>query len=230
MINMENILFVIPARSGSQGIKDKNIMMWKGKPLLMHTYDFLIERKINCENICISTDSKRYIDFFLNQGVNKKSFIKRPKCLGENFVVDYPVVLHSWAIKEEINKKIYDYIAIMRPTSPVRPNNIIESGLEVINNDRSLTSVRAMRKVKEHPNRVWKKNNLGFVEPLLNDTFEPGNLPRQKLVNDFFYQSGELEIIRRTTLQMGSVSGSKVGILEINEINIDIDTKDDLKY
>ena len=118
----------------------------------------------------------------------------------------------------------------MRPTSPVRPKNIIESGLEIINNDLSLTSVRAMRKVKEHPNRIWKKNNLGFVEPLLNDTFEPGNLPRQKLANDFFYQSGELEIIRRTTLQMGSVSGSKVGILEIKETNIDIDTKNDLKY
>ena len=57
-----------------------------------------------------------------------------------------------------------------------------------------------------------------------------GNIPRQKLSNNYFYQSGELEIIKRSTLQLGSVSGSNVGIIEIDETNVDIDSEDDLKY
>ena len=62
---MDNILFVIPARSGSQEIKDKNIIFWKGKRLIMHTFDFLIKKNINVKNICISTDSLNYIEILL---------------------------------------------------------------------------------------------------------------------------------------------------------------------
>ena len=86
---MENVLFIIPARSGSKGIKDKNIIFWRGKPLLMHTYDFLISQNINLENICVSTDSLSYIKLLTKEGINLKCFLKRPKCLAEDFVVDY---------------------------------------------------------------------------------------------------------------------------------------------
>lgn len=227
---MDDILFIIPARSGSQGIKDKNIIFWKGKRLIMHTYDFLINKNINFNNICISTDSSEYIEILLKEGIKKTCFVKRPKCLAENIVVDYPVILHAWSLKEEIYKRQFKYIAIMRPTSPNRPKDIIENGLELLKNDTSLTSVRAMRNVKEHPYRVWKKNEDNFAEPIKKEVYEPGNIPRQKLSNDYFYQSGELEIIKRSTLQLGSVSGTKVGIIEINEINVDIDSQDDLKY
>ena len=226
---MDNILFVIPARSGSQGIKDKNIIFWKGKRLIMHTFDFLIKKNINVKNICISTDSDNYIDILLKEGINKNCFIKRPKCIAEDIVVDYPLSFIHGQLKEIEDKK-FDYIAIMRPTSPVRPDNIIEKGIELLNKNPSFSSVRAMRKVKEHPFRVWKMVDGNFVEPLMNNVFEPGNIPRQKLSKKYYYQSGELEIVKRSTLQLGSVSGSKVGVIEINEANVDIDSEDDLKY
>ena len=43
-----SVCAIVPARSGSQGIKDKNIVFWKGKRLIMHTYDFLIKK--NCKS------------------------------------------------------------------------------------------------------------------------------------------------------------------------------------
>ena len=136
------------------------------------------------------------------------------------------VVLHSWSIKEEIEDKKFDYIAIMRPTSPIRPDNIIEKGIEILNKNPSLSSVRAMRKLKNIRLEFgrWYGN---FVEPLMNNVFEPGNIPRQKLSKKYYYQSGELEIVKRSTLQLGSVSGPKVGIIEIDETNVDIDSEDD---
>ena len=73
---MDNILFVIPARSGSQGIKDKNIIFWKGKRLIMHTFDFLIKKNINVKNICISTDSSKYIEVLTKEELTKIALLK----------------------------------------------------------------------------------------------------------------------------------------------------------
>ena len=82
--------------------------------------------------------------------------------------------------------------------------------------------------VIENPFRIWEKGTNHNVKPLINNQFEPGNIPRQLLKDNYFYQSGEVEIMRRTTLQLGSVSGSNVGALIMNKKSIDIDTEDDL--
>lgn len=227
---MNDTLFVIPARSGSVGVKNKNIISWKGKPLIMHSFDFLVSQNIALENICISSDSDEYINFFIKNGINKKCILKRPKALAENLVVDYPVILHAWCIKEELLKRKFEYIAIVRPTSPERPKDIISKGLKILQQDKKITSVRAMRKVTENPFRIWKKNqDNNYMIPLIENVFEPGNIPRQLLSQDYYYQSGELEIIRRSTLQLGSICGTNVSIIEIKENNIDIDTTNDLK-
>ena len=47
---MNDVLFVIPARSGSVGVKNKNIISWKGKPLIMYSFDFLVSQNIALEN------------------------------------------------------------------------------------------------------------------------------------------------------------------------------------
>jgi len=227
---MNNVLFIIPARSGSSAIKNKNIIDWKGKPLIKHSFDYLVGQNISLNNICISTDSDKYIEFFQQIGINRACILKRPSSLAENLVVDYPVILHAWCNREELLKRKFEFIAIVRPTSPNRPKDIIFKGLELLNKDKELTSVRAMRKVNENPFRIWRKSKKNkYMHPLIHDVFEPGNIPRQLLDQTFYYQSGELEIVRRSTLQLGSISGSNVGIIEVTEKNIDIDTPDDLK-
>lgn len=228
---MNKILYVIPARSGSKGIKNKNIAEWNGKPLIMYSFQFLLDQQIPLDDICISTDSQNYINFFKKLGIHERCILKRPKCLGEDFVVDYPVVLHAWCIKEEFLQKEFDFITVIRPTSPNRPKDIITKGLKILIDNPHLTSVRAMRKVSEHPFRIWRfSSDKKYMKPLIEDVREPGNIPRQKLEDNYYFQSGEIEIIRRSTLQLGSISGSYVGIVEMTEKNIDIDTPDDIKY
>ena len=228
---MNKILYVIPARSGSKGIKNKNILEWNGKPLIMHSFQFLLDQNISLDDICISTDSSDYVNFLENNGVHEKCILKRPTCLGEDFVVDYPVILHAWSTKEELLKKKFEFIALIRPTSPNRPKDIISKSLDLLIENPQLTSVRAMRKVSEHPFRIWQlSSDNKYMKPLIEDVLEPGNIPRQKLQNNFYFQSGEIEIMRRSTLQLGSISGSKVGIIEMTDKNIDIDTPDDIKY
>ena len=60
------------------------------------------------------------------------------------------------------------------------------------------------------------------------DVFEPFNIPRQKLPKIYF-QSGDIETVKRKTLLKGSVNGKKVIPLIIKKKSLDIDSKDDLK-
>ncbi len=223
-----NLLILVPARSGSKGIKDKNICLWKGKPLIMHTINYLQRENFQFNQIIISTDSREYLSKFLDYGIPESSLLLRPSCLAEDNVVDYPVALHAWSYFENKNNKKIKYIALLRPSSPSRPKNLIQEGIKILDKDLSITSIRAMRKTSEHPYRIWEKLDNNYVKPLMDKNREPGNIPRQLLENKYFFQSGELEIFRRSTLQAGSICGDNVGILEINQVNPDIDTINDL--
>ena len=226
-MNLYPHLCIIPARSGSKGLKDKNILKWKGKPLLMHTYDYLIKEGIPNNQIIVSTESVDYLSLMREWGIPESSLLLRPECLAEDYVVDYPVVTHAWSYKEQKDNILYKYISLLRPTSPIRPKGLIIQAINLLDQDPTLTSVRAMRKSSEHPNRIWIKSSQNSVIPLLQNVQEPGNIPRQLHTGEYFYQSGELEVVRRTTLQLGSISGPNVGALVIDSLNPDIDTLDD---
>ena len=54
----KNILAIIPARSGSQRLKNKNILKFDDKPLIAHTIlEALKVKELN--EIIVSTDSKQ---------------------------------------------------------------------------------------------------------------------------------------------------------------------------
>ena len=56
----KDTLCIIPARQGSKGIKNKNIVKLNNKPLLIHSLDFAKKLKFIFK-IVISTDSKKYL-------------------------------------------------------------------------------------------------------------------------------------------------------------------------
>ena len=57
MIN-KKILAVIPARSGSVGLPNKNILPLGGKPLIAHTIN-MAKKSIYIDHIICSTDSEK---------------------------------------------------------------------------------------------------------------------------------------------------------------------------
>ena len=117
----------------------------------------------------------------------------------------------------------------MRPTSPLRPEGLIERGIDIMKNNPKATSVRAVTSSKEHYFRQWKKDQKYIVT--VNDTdstVEPYNIPRQFLPESYF-QTGDIELIRRKTLISGSVSGNYVMPLVIDSDSVyDIDNLSDL--
>ena len=218
------ILVVIPARSGSKGVPNKNIRVIHGKPLLAHSIDYA-KRSCLVDDIVVSTDSEDYAVIAQRYGA-KVPFI-RPKNLAEDDTQDYPVMLHALLESERIYKKIYDVLILLRPTSPVRQEGLIEKGIKLLN-DSNADSIRAVTPVSEHAHRQWILEN-GFIRGLFDSQIkESYNLPRQELPK-LVFQTGDIEIVRRNTLvELGSVSGEKVMPLFVNDY-YDIDSERDIK-
>ena len=224
-MNKDTILCVIPARSGSKGVIDKNIRDFNGKPLLIHSLEYAMTCD-EIDNVIISTDSEKYAN--IAKKYNGVIPFIRPKELALDSSQDIGFIKHALIKCEEIYNKKFDLVILLRPTSPLRPAGLIEKGLKMIISDPKATSLKAVTNFKEHPYRHWVANN-NYIKGYEDEIFEPYNLPRQELPK-LFYSAGELEIIRRSTILNDSVSGKKIIPLILDrDIIVDIDTEEDWK-
>jgi CMP-N,N'-diacetyllegionaminic acid synthase len=124
------ILCIIPARSGSKGVKHKNIKMFKGKPLL----SWSIEQAKQCKfsknmKIIVSTDSEKYAEIARKYGA-EVPFL-RPVQISDDLSTDYECIKHciEWINKNE--KYAPDIILQLRPTQPCRKIEDINECLEI---------------------------------------------------------------------------------------------------
>ena len=224
MYKKKKVLVIIPARSGSKGIKNKNIRLVKKRPLLYYSIRYAKKCKL-VDKIIVSTDSKKYANIVKKLNV-EVPFLRSKKLSGDK-IQDYPVVKNCLNMSEKYFKDKFDYIVLLRPTSPFREKQLIEKGLKKIHKVKFSTSVRSVIKTKNHPYRHWKINNRGKLVSIFPKLKEPYNIPRQQLTKMFF-QTGDIEIIKRETIFNKSISGTYVIPLIVRSYK-DIDEIEDLK-
>jgi N-acylneuraminate cytidylyltransferase len=220
-----NVYTIIPARGGSKGIPKKNIKILKGKPLIAHTIEYSLKSS-TIKRTIVSTDSLEIADIAKSFGA-MVPFI-RPDYLAEDLTPDFPVFKHALLELEAIFNETIDLFVLLRPTSPYRPNGLIESGVTKMIQNPNASSLRSVAKTNEHPYRQWLSNG-DFIVGYEKDIIEPYNIPRQQLP-DIYFQTGDIEIIRRSTIIDGSISGKNIIPLIIDhEDMVDIDTEKDWK-
>ena len=224
MYKNNKILVIIPARSGSKEIKNKNIKKIKNKPLLSYSIIYAKKCKL-VDKIIVSTESTKYAKIAKKFGA-KVPFLRTKKLAGDK-IQDYPVILECLIKSEKFFKTKFNYIILLRPTSPFRESKLIERGLKKLHNSKISSSVRSVVNTKIHPYRHWKINKYGKMESIIKNEKEPYNIPRQQLPK-LFFQSGDIEVIKRKTILKGSVSGNYVLPLIVKSYK-DIDTLQDLK-
>ncbi|MBT7437663.1 MAG: acylneuraminate cytidylyltransferase family protein [Cellvibrionales bacterium] len=219
------VIVIIPARSGSKSLPNKNILPLKGKPLLCYSISYGLESDI-VDKVIVSTDSEEFAEIAKTYGADVP-FI-RPAELAMDNTRDYPFMRHALDYFESIGE-IYDIYILLRPTSPLRPEGLIEKSISILKENPTATSVRAVAQTKEHPYRVLGLNKDGSIDTFISNIEEPYNHPRQELP-EVYSMTGDIEAARRETLLSGSVSGKKIFPLIINpEDKIDIDHIDDFR-
>ena len=220
-----NIVSVIPARSGSKSIPFKNIQLLNGKPLLSYSIEYSNQCNLIQETI-VSTDSKKIAAIAKKYGASVPFL--RPKNIASELTQDFPVIQHALIKLEKIYGRQIDAIVWLRPTSPLRPSNLIEKAIDILEKNPNCSSIRSVVKTSQHPYRQWRILENGLMESIVSDVYEPYNLPRQELPSMYF-QSGDIEVVRRDTIIGGSISGNSVFplVIEQNEM-LDIDDFSDL--
>lgn len=184
---MRNIA-IIPARSGSKGLKDKNIKELNGKPLIAYTIEAAKNSK-QFDEIMVSTDSEYY------SKIAKEWGAKVPFLRSETLATD---TASSWNVVKDVLEKYkilgedFESVALLQPTSPLRTEYDIIAGYEKMNKEDA-NAVVSVCKTDHSP--LW--SNILPENGALNNflDLELINTPRQKL--PVYYRiNGALYIVK----------------------------------
>ena len=214
MFKNKSFLCIIPARSGSKRIKNKNLVNFLGSPLILKTIEAAL-KSVFIDDIYVTTNDKKILR--LCKKINIKT-INRPAKLCNPIIMPDFAVLHAY----KFIKKKYDYIITLQPTSPLRDSNDI---------DRSIIDIVTQQgdsliSVFESKYFMWEKKKK-FYKPI---NYDYKNRPRSQDFS-FYVENGAIQITKpKILLKTNNRLGGNICISIMSENkSIDIDNYDDLK-
>jgi CMP-N-acetylneuraminic acid synthetase len=218
---MKNIV-IIPARGGSKRIPEKNIQLFGGLPLLVHSIQYALANSQIIDDVYVSTDDDEIKKIAIENGAK---VIDRPADISGDFEPTVSALKH---VLESIESDVENVI-LLQPTNPLRPLNLLKEAFEAFqegNYDSLFTVTRNHHK-------------LGKI---IENKFQPFNYSigqRSQDLEPLFFENGLLYITKASLiLPLDSArDDSKIisenGLtFEVNHIfaNVDIDTPEDLEY
>jgi CMP-N,N'-diacetyllegionaminic acid synthase len=218
----KNILAIIPARAGSKGIKNKNIISIHGKPLISYTIKSAKKSKL-ITNLIGSTDSIKIKKIFEKYNVDVPFL--RPKKLATDKSLIIKTLFFCLKKMEKINKKKYEYIILLQPTAPNREKNEIDSCINKIIKKKADSLISLSLLDEPHPYKL-KKISKGFAYDYLKNG--KNNYPRQSLPK-LYKPSGNIYIFKRKIIinKNLNTNNQTYSIVE-KEKFLNIDNNDDL--
>lgn len=217
-----NNLAIIPARSGSKGLKDKNIKLLNGKPLIAYSIEAAAQSGIY-SHILVSTDSETYGEIAIKYGAEV------PFYRSEENASD---VASSWDVVKEVLRRYtemgieFDTFTLLQPTSPLRKTEDILSAYQIFK-EKNATAVVSVCEMEHSP--LWS-NTLPEDNSLSGFLKSESNKQRQKLetfyrINGAIYMANVKEFLKDTNLYRDNCYAYKMSA----ERSIDIDTELDFK-
>ena len=218
---MKNIA-IIPARSGSKGVKDKNIRFMNGKPLMVYTIEAAIKSEV-FDEVMVSTDSEKYAEIALKYGA-RVPFLRSAANATDK--------ASSWDMVDEVLNEYrkcgneYDTFCLLQPTSPLRTAEDIKCAYNIYN-DKADFAVVSVCEAEHSP--LW----CGHLPPDNDlDGFIRHDSAEQRQSGGKFYRlNGAIYIVNISKFITDKYLYSKGSYAYImpQSRSIDIDTEIDLK-
>ncbi|HRJ74379.1 MAG TPA: acylneuraminate cytidylyltransferase [Anaerolineales bacterium] len=225
---MTDILALIPARGGSKGIPRKNIRSFAGYPLIAWSIAAAKQSEL-VTRVIVSTDDEEIAKVAREWGA-EAPFL-RPAEFAQDNTTDLPVFEHALKWLEDVEGYRPDIIIQLRPTSPIRPKNMLDDAIRILQNHKDADCVRGVVVAGQNPFKMWRFNGEDKpLNPLLevDGIKEPYNAPRQ-ILPPVYWQTGHIDVIRIETIsQKKSLTGDVIYPLVIDsKYTVDIDTLSD---
>lgn len=213
----KKILAIIPARSGSKGVKDKNIKNLKGKPLISYTIESALKSEM-FDEVMVSTDSARYAE------ISKINGAEVPFLRSESNSSDDA---SSWDMVREVllnYKKIgktFDVVCLLQPTSPLRDSQDIKNAFNLFFEKKADTVV-AVSETSHSP--LWSNtldNNLSMDNFIKSDNM----VPRQQ-IEKYYIINGSIYIVNANkVINNENIYSNSFAYIMDQKKSVDIDTE-----
>lgn len=221
MIQNKTFLAIIPARSGSKGLPDKNIKFMNGKPLLAYTIEAAIQSCL-FEKIIVSTDSLEYAKIAEHFGA-EVPFLRARKDAGDT-ASTIDVIL---SVLSELEKKeeSYDFFAVLQPTSPLRTALHMKESVELLLKKQADAVVSVGRQA--HPSNyqalISESGKLLFSES--------GRIQRRQDEKEEYILNGAIYLCKTKLFQQEKsfYQGNVYPYIMSREASIDIDDAYDFR-
>ena len=204
---------IIPARSGSKGLPNKNILMLGNKPLIAYTIEAALKSN-EFERVIVSTDSLEYK--YIAEKFGAKVFMRSEELSNDK--------ASSFVVIEDVLNKIetsVDYFVLLQVTSPFRNENHIKESIEIFENGISeYDFLVSMQKSDKSSSLIKPIYDSGTLEEY---NIDYSNYSRQKY--DEYHPNGAIFIGKvKEYLEQKHFFGKRAKAYFMNkEDSIDID-------
>lgn len=189
---MKNIA-IIPARSGSKGLPDKNIRLLNGVPLLAYSIKAALDSGM-FDTVMVSTDSEKYAEIARSYGA-EVPFLRSEKNSGDKSA--------SWDVVKEVllryseMGRYFDTVALLQPTSPLRMGKHIKEAFQVMD-DKQANAVISLCE-NEAPFALC--NILPEDHSLVDFLNERGFYPQRQALQLLHRPNGAIYLYKTSALQ-----------------------------
>ena len=220
MIANKKVLAVIPARGGSKGIPNKNIVPLLGKPLISWTIE-AAQASRYIDRLILSSDDPQICAVAESAGC-EVPFTRR-KALATDEAKTIDVVFDALD-----QMPGFDLVMVLQPTSPLRAVSDIDNSLELLVEKGAHSGVSVTR-VKDHPYLVYAMNSDARMEAVIS--VDPSTSLRRQDLPPAFTLNGAIYIADISWLaeSRSFISPETVGYEMPKPRSVDIDEEIDLK-
>jgi len=219
-----NYICIIPARSGSKRIKNKNILKVKNKKLFDYTLESALKVK-KIKKIIITTN----IEKLIRKNSKKIIYIRRPKSLCKDNSTTESAMQHSINYAHNLFNKQKTAIILLQPTSPLRNKDDIKKAIDVFEKGK-YDSLFSAYKDKIF---FWKHkgSKLISVNYSYKNRMKTGYMKKKKKQNSFIVENGAIYIFKYKDFnKFNNRLFGKIGYSLMSKNNsLEIDYPEDIK-
>jgi N-acylneuraminate cytidylyltransferase len=202
------IVALIPARSGSKRVPEKNIRPLAGHPVIAYTIVAALDSGIFAD-VIVSTDSEHYAEIASYYGA-EVPFLRPLEFAGDRSP-DIEWLQYTLGRLRDTGRE-YNCFSILRPTSPFRLPQTIKRAWHEFTTQTGVDSLRAVEKCMQHPGKMWVVRGKRMMPLLpLGPPQQPWHSSQYPSLPEIYVQNASLEIAwSRVVFEDGTIAGNVI--------------------